>query len=186
MGFKFDKENAQKTDLGNFINESGIYKGVITSAVEKIYDSGSESISFSFKSEDGKTARYMNIFTTKKDGTPAFGHNQILSLMGLFKISDAFPVAHDNGDSNYDCFCNRPIALALQKINTPNQKYKSKMSILHFLDPVTLQNYKEKTNSLEAKVCKAVIEDGLDETGSASQQQFGYSAPAHTDDDLPF
>lgn len=186
MGLTFDKDSAQKTDSRNFITESGIYKGIITSAVEKTYSSGSQSISFDVKTDDGKTARFMNIFTMKKDGTPAFGFNQIQALMGILQIREAKTVCHDNGDDSYDCFCRRPIAFALQRINTPGKKYKFKMNILHFFDYSSLQTYKEKTNGLEAKVYKAEIEDGIDESGNYNSGSTGYTAPPHNDDDLPF
>lgn len=172
MGFQFNRDAAQKTE-SNAISESGIYKGIFTAAVEKTFDSGSQCITFSFKDDNDNTAKFMNIFTVKKDGTPSFGANHIQSLMGILEISNASPVTNvdnnGNNENNYDCFCNRKIAVALQRVNTPNQKFLYKMQILHFFDYNTLQNYKEKTNALSAKVSSAKIEDTTDLSSTAAK-----------------
>lgn len=172
MGFQFNRDAAQKTE-SNVINESGVYKGVLTAAVEKTFESGSQCITFSFKDCDDKVAKNITVFTVKKDGTPSFGANHIQSLMGILEILNASPVTHvDNiGKSinNYDCFCNRKIAVALQRVNTPNQKFSYKMKILHFFDYNTLQNYKEKTNALPAKVSTCKIEDTTDLSGTSTK-----------------
>lgn len=183
MGFSFNKDAAQKAGDSDFITESGFYKGVITSAIEMYHNSGAQSITFSFRSDDGKKANFMRIITIKKDGTPSFGHNMVMALMGLLQIREANPVSHDNGDLNYDCFCNRPITLALQRVNTPNQKYQFRMNILHFIDPVTFQTYKEKTNNTEPKTFKTKIEDDIDMSGNYTRVN---NEQPHNDDDCPF
>jgi hypothetical protein len=178
---QFNKDIAQKTG-SNFIDQSGIYKGEITSAIEKVYESGSESITFNVKTDDDETAKYMRIFTKKKGGESSFGYNQVQSLMGILQIRDAQPIPHDD-DMNYDCFCNRKIAFGLQRVNTPNDKYPFRMKIVHFLDYNTLQNYAEKTNNLPAKVKDREIEDITEESkGNTNQSQYN----SNSDDDLPF
>jgi hypothetical protein len=179
---QFNKEQAQKQNV--VINESGIYKGEITSAIEKAYDSGAESITFNFKADDDSTAKFMQIFTIKKDGTAAFGYNQVQSLMGLLEIRNAAPTSHDD-NLNYDCFCNRKIALGLQRVNTPGDKYPFRMNIVHFFDYNSLQTYAEKTNNQPAKTKDRKIDDTTDTSKQGKQQQ--QNAPFNSaNDDLPF
>lgn len=185
MRIEFDKPLAQKTD-SNFIDHSGIFKGEFTKAVEKQYQSGSICISFNFKSDDGGTAKYLQIFVVKKNGEKSFGYNQIQSLMGLLQIRTAETMVHDNGDQNYDIFCGKKIAIALQRVNTPNQDYPFKLKLLHFLDYNTMQNYNEKSNNKPAEVFKREIKDDIDDTASVKKDTFDYGAPAIDDNDLPF
>lgn len=160
MGFTFNKDSAMKAGTNEYITESGVYVGKFVKALETIHDSGAVSISFDFVSKDDQKASYLRIVTRKKDGSDAFGANQICALMGLLRLQNAEPISLNNGvHANYTCFCNKQIAIALQREEKDNGRFG--MNILHFFDPVSLKTFSEHVNNEEAKTHKKVIKDRI-------------------------
>lgn len=155
MGFQFNRDGAMKAGVGEHITESGVYVGKLTKAIETCHESGAVSIEFEFESNDGRTARYMRIFTQKKDGSESFGSNHIYALMGLLKLAEANLVRIDEEHQGYKVFCNKPIGVILQRENKDNGKFG--MNILHFVDAVTLKTFTEHVNGEEAKESKKEI-----------------------------
>lgn len=185
MSFTFNKENALGADAATSISTGGVYKGELTRAALQVYDSGAESVSFNFKSDSGSKAKYMNIFTKKKNLEAAFGAKKIQSLMGILQIREAVETSHEK-DDNYDCFCGRKIAIAIQKVNTPGKKYPFKLEIMHFLDYTTLKTYREKSNSEEALTSEQEIPDKWENEQPQQTGQSQLKPSATLDDDLPF
>lgn len=180
MGFQFNREGAMNAGKSDYITESGVYVGKITTATETKHESGAMSIVFEFESTDGRTARYLRIFTQKKDGSESFGANHIYALMGLLKLAKADPVRIDDEHQGYPIFCNKPIGVILQRENKEDGKFG--MNILHFIDAVTHKTFTEHVNGEEAKEVKKEIKD---KTAKSAPVDTSFNFGANSNDTSP-
>lgn len=87
MSLSFNAEQARKADRpSSIIRETGKYVGVITRAEKLLSRNNVQGVGLSFKSDDGGTASYLDVYTVKADGTPLWGANLIQSLLGCLKL----------------------------------------------------------------------------------------------------
>jgi hypothetical protein len=196
MGLTFNRDGAMKAGVSEHITESGVQFGKLTLAVETSYESGAKAFEFEFVNNEGQVAKYLKIFTTKKDGTNSFGINHIYALMGLLKIANATPVSIDAEHQGYPVFCNKPIGIIFQRENKDEGKFQ--MNILHFIDPTTKKTFTEHVNNEEALEYKKEIKDKVSKhtnsPSSKTNNSFSneQSQPDHSSmfgplpDDLPF
>ena len=87
---KFDANKAKDADkMSAAITESGMYKGVITRAEALVSDKkGTKGLGISFKTDDGMTADYLDIYYEKADGTELYGMNTVQAILGCLKIRE--------------------------------------------------------------------------------------------------
>lgn len=129
MGLSLNTAEARKGDsFSSQIRDTGAYKGVITRAEKLTSDKGTEGVGLSFKSDDGATANYLDVYTARADGSQLWGHSIIQSLLccaGVKDVADG-PIQFDKWDKEvsevvkvtrdgYPALMGRRIGLVLQK-----------------------------------------------------------------------
>lgn len=86
----FNADAARRADKqSSIIRETGKYVGTITRAEKLESRQGTKGVGFSFKTDDGATASYLDIYTEKKDGTPLFGADLVQSVLCCARVKDA-------------------------------------------------------------------------------------------------
>jgi hypothetical protein len=163
MKFTLDATKARDADRpqATRISESGAYTGIITLAKHIIANSGSQGIEFAFQADDGATAKYLRLYTSKADGSEIFGHGIVLSAMTCLRLKelDSETITIEEWDFNakcnvpveaevYSALCNKPIGVVLQKVLKDGDKFsmnisgffdaKSRMTASEILDKATV------------------------------------------------
>lgn len=118
--------NADKTS--SVIRETGRYVGVITRAEKLLSKNGTEGVGFSFKSDDGATANYLDVYTVKADGEELWGASIVQAILCCTKTKNAEegPIKFDKWDNEvrelvettavgYPALMGKRIGLILQK-----------------------------------------------------------------------
>jgi len=85
----FNENEARKADSGGVIKETGKYVGVITRAEKLTSRNGTAGLGLSFKTADGASANYLDIYTQKANGEKLWGANLVQSLMACLKLKEA-------------------------------------------------------------------------------------------------
>lgn len=89
MSLKLDTNAAKQADnIVSSIRESGKYKGVITRAERLLSQQNTEGLGLSFKSDDGSTADYLDIYTTKSNGETLMGAKTVNALLACLKLRE--------------------------------------------------------------------------------------------------
>lgn len=101
MSLQFNQADARRADSSGVIRETGKYLGIITRAEKLNSKNGVEGLGLSFKSDDGATASYLDLYTIKPDGTKLFGHNLVQSLLCVTRVKDAAegPITFEKWDN---------------------------------------------------------------------------------------
>lgn len=82
MGLTLNSNEARKADnFSSVLRDSGKYVGIITRAEKLLSKNGVEGFGLSFKSDDGQTANYLDIYTVKKDGEKLRGYNLVQAIL---------------------------------------------------------------------------------------------------------
>lgn len=68
------------------ITETGKYIGVITRAEKLVSQQGTKGLGLSFKSNDGNTANYLDVWFAKENGDELFGIKTVNALMACLKM----------------------------------------------------------------------------------------------------
>jgi len=188
FSFSYNEEIAAEAEpKGNYIDESGVYEGIINSVtVRESSNENSQSwwMRFAFTAEDGKEATRLDLLMSKSNGetfyTTQSGKTGTLqgvsiahSIMGLLGIKSLHPVQGKEA-IGFREFTGKKIAFALQKslYTKDNGETGSKLNLIRAFEFPTLKTLTEKREGLEAKVCKMKIEDE-DRRDSQSQPQSG-------------
>jgi len=119
-------KNADKTS--SIIRETGKYVGIITRAEKLRSQNGTEGVGFSFKTDDGSTANYLDVYTVKADGKELWGNNIVQAILCCTRVKDApeGEIAFERWDSEvremvptkapgYPALMGKRIGLILQK-----------------------------------------------------------------------
>ncbi len=86
----FNADSARRADRqSNVIKETGKYVGTITRAERLESKKGTRGVGFSFKTDDGATASYLDIYTHRANGEELFGADLVQSVLCCAKVSDA-------------------------------------------------------------------------------------------------
>lgn len=89
MSLSFNANAARKADtFSSIIKETGRYEGVITRAEKLVSKNGTKGVGFSFKTDDGATANYLDVYTEKANGEQIFGANIVQAVLGCLKLKD--------------------------------------------------------------------------------------------------
>ncbi len=98
MGLNFNAAEARKADnVSSVIKETGKYVGIITRAEKLLSSNNTEGVGFSFKSDDGASANYLDVYTVKADGTKLRGYDLVQAIMGCLKLRTA-----DEGEITFE------------------------------------------------------------------------------------
>lgn len=134
MGLSLNAAEARKADnFSTIIRETGRYVGVITRAEKLSSQKGTVGVGFSFKSDDGATANYLDVYTEKANGEQLWGHAIVQSILCCTRVknADEGPITfekwtRDQGivettATGYPALMGKRIGLVLQRVLETNQ-----------------------------------------------------------------
>jgi hypothetical protein len=82
MGLSLNANDARRADnITSVIRESGKYVGTITRAEKLLSKNGVEGVGLSFKTDDGATANYLDVYTVKPGGEKLRGYSIVQALL---------------------------------------------------------------------------------------------------------
>lgn len=82
MSLTLNSNDARKADnFSSVIRESGLYVGTITRAEKLLSKNNVEGVGLSFKTDDGASANYLDLYTVKPDGEKLRGYNVVQALL---------------------------------------------------------------------------------------------------------
>jgi hypothetical protein len=98
MGLTFNSAEARKADnVSSIIKETGKYVGTLIRAEKLLSEQRTEGVGFSFRSDDGASANYLDVYTVKADGTKLRGYDLVQAIMGCLKLRTA-----DEGEITFE------------------------------------------------------------------------------------
>lgn len=216
MSLKLDPTEARKADqFSSVIRESGKYVGVITRAQKLLSKSKTHGLGLSFKSDDGASANYLDIYTEKANGDSLRGASIVQAILCCTKTREANEGEitferwdRDEGgmvkvtETGYPALMNQRIGLVLQKelqTNNITGADVERMNIVAVFDPATdmlaseILDKKTKGDKLEkivAMVLANPVRDNRQKPSGTRQVANGSASqkPDHDpfDDDIPF
>ena len=87
MGLSLNATEARKADnISSVIRESGSYVGVITRAEKLLSKNDVEGVGLSFKTDDGVSANYLDLYTIKPNGEKLRGYNIVQAIMCCLRL----------------------------------------------------------------------------------------------------
>lgn len=121
--YDLDPAAAAKAGTSNYIAETGKYVGRFTTVESITSKKGTEGVEFSFVTNDGMTANYLQLWTYNTDGKQLFGFNILSAVMTCLKMKAIAPkpitVTDYNGATRhaqgFPDLCGKPIGLLLQR-----------------------------------------------------------------------
>ncbi len=82
MSLALNENDARKADnFSSVIRESGLYVGTITRAEKLLSKNNVEGVGLSFKTDDGASANYLDLYTVKPDGEKLRGYSVVQALL---------------------------------------------------------------------------------------------------------
>lgn len=135
MGLSLNANEARKADnFSSIIRESGKYVGTITRAQKLLSKNNVEGVGLSFKTDDGESASYLDLYTVKPGGETLRGHQIVQSVLCCTrtKNADEGPITFDFWDRDkrsmvkatepgYPALMGKRIGLVLQRELGTNQ-----------------------------------------------------------------
>lgn len=86
MSYTLNPEAAKKAGASNRITETGAYVGAITVAWEIESTKGTKGVEMMFKTDEGLTADYLQVWTKNADGKELSGNNMIHAIMACTEL----------------------------------------------------------------------------------------------------
>lgn len=87
MSYTLDATQAKAADsMSSSIRETGKYVGIITRAEAITSTKGTKGLGLSFKSDDGATADYLDLYTHRSDGEPLSSLKTVNAVLACLKI----------------------------------------------------------------------------------------------------
>ena len=87
MGLSLNATEARKADnISSVIRESGSYVGIITRAEKLLSKNDVEGVGLSFKTDDGASANYLDLYTIKPNGEKLRGYNIVQAIMCCLRL----------------------------------------------------------------------------------------------------
>lgn len=98
MGLQLNSAEARKADnFSSIIRETGKYIGVITRAEKLVSRNGVDGVGLSFKTDDGASANYLDVYTAKPDGEKLRGYSIIQALLCCLRLKTV-----EDGNINFE------------------------------------------------------------------------------------
>lgn len=119
MSYSFDATTARQADrTGGVINQAGKYVGTITRAEKLTSKQGTRGIGISFKSDDGASANYLDLYTENSSGDVLPSMATVQAILCCTKTREAAegPIEFDKWDKD-----------AKQTVKTKGDGYPSLM-----------------------------------------------------------
>lgn len=135
MSLTLNANDARKADnFASVIRESGLYVGTITRAEKLLSKNNVEGVGLSFKTDEGASANYLDLYTVKPGGEKLRGYNIVQALLCCLRLRnvDEGRITFERWDSDerrmvqitttgYPALMGARIGLALQKELQTNQ-----------------------------------------------------------------
>lgn len=152
MSLTFNPDEARKADKqSNIIRETGAYKGVITRAEKLVSKNNVKGVGFSLKTADGSTANYLDVYTTRADGSLLWGANLVQAVLACTRVKDApeGEITFEKWDADvremvkttavgYPALMGKPIGFVLQReIGTYEGRDTDKVLLVRVYDAAT-------------------------------------------------
>lgn len=178
--FTFDQQSAAKAGSGVGIVETGAYIGKITSC--KAFKSKAKQTSgleFSFETEEGQKANFLQVYYQKADGEPIQGGQNIINaIMGILSIKAlTYTEGKENGETVYYVpeVCNKPIGLFLQKVlyTKSNGSDAYKFEIKTPFNSQTMQTFREQIEQKQALTIGTMLKVYKDKDDRDQPQGYG-------------
>lgn len=217
MGYKLDTNSAKEADrTNNAIRTSGKYVGVITRAEKLLSKKNTEGIGFSFKSDSGETANYLDLYTVNADGKTLPSFSTVNAIMCCAKVreinegaikfekwdKDAKALVEANVEGYPELMGKRIGLLLQQELSTNSQSGETvdRVIIYGVFDAeteLTASEMIEKKTKPEklAKMVEALMAKPINDRHERSVTNQSQSAPAKSnspagfddfEDDIPF
>ena len=135
MGLTLNANEARKADnFSTIIRESGKYVGTITRAQKLLSRNNVEGVGLSFKTDEGESASYLDLYTIKPGGEQLRGFTIVQSILCCTRVknADEGPITFDVWDrdarsmvktteTGYPALMGKRIGLVLQRELGTNQ-----------------------------------------------------------------
>jgi hypothetical protein len=211
MGLQLNAAEARKADnFSSVINETGKYVGVITRAEKLLSRNRVEGIGLSFKTDDGASANYLDVYTVKENGEKLRGHDLVQALLCCLRLKtvDEGQITFEKWDNNqrkmvqatangYPVLMGKRIGMVLQKqleTHSETGADTEKMQIVVVFEAATglsateILDSKTKAERIDSIV--RILKPVRDSRKAGSRPQASTQAPASGnhdfDDDIPF
>jgi hypothetical protein len=214
MALTLRSDDARKADnFSSVLKETGKYVGVITRAEKLLSERNTEGVGFSFKSDDGASANYLDVYTVKSDGSQLRGHSIVQAILCCTrtKSADEGQITFQRWDSStrsmvqatangYPALMGKRIGLVLQKelaTHSITGEDTERLNIVAVFEANTgltaseILDQKTKPEKLE-NIVQMVMRNPIRDTRKrgASRSSDHPNAPGNNsapfDDDLPF
>lgn len=135
MGLTLNANEARKADnFSTIIRESGKYVGTITRAQKLMSKNSVEGVGLSFKTDEGESANYLDLYTVKPGGEQLRGFQIVQSILCCTRVknADEGPITFETWDRDerkmvqvtepgYPALMGKKIGLVLQRELGTNQ-----------------------------------------------------------------
>lgn len=210
MGLSLNAAEARKADnFSSIIRETGKYVGTITRAEKLESKNGTKGVGFSFKTDDGAIANYLDVYTEKANGEQLWGHSLVQSVLCCTrtKNADEGPIkcekwTRDQGIveqtvTGYPALMGKRIGFVLQRVLETNQNTGAdvdRVSIARVFEATTGLTSSEildgKTKAEKIDAMMKSLQPVWDRRKKSPAQAMSAPAAANSsgdfDDDIPF
>lgn len=205
--YNLDTEAAKQADQkGGSITEGGKYIGTFTRAENVTSTKGTAGVEFSFKSDDGRSADYLTLWTRNAEGKELYGYKTLMAIMTCLRVKTISPSTtmvekynHDSGQREqvqaqvFNELMNKPIGLLIQMEEYEGKKGRAWKPVIYApfdKDGFTASEILSKATKAETldKMLLGLRDRPLKASAAVTQQH----APQQTgtivdfDDDIPF
>lgn len=213
MSLTLNANAARKADnFSSVIRETGKYVGTITRAEKLVSKNGTQGVGFSFKTDDGASANYLDVYTEKSSGEQLWGHAIVQSILCCTRVknADEGPIkfekwTRDQGivettGTGYPSLMGKRIGLVLQRVLETNQQTGADVDRVNIARVFEAASGLTSSEILDGKTKPEKIDQMMktlqpvwDRRKKSAAQSMAASAPAGGggvdpafDDDIPF
>lgn len=120
--YEYNEDAARQANSSNFIDETGKYVGKFTRVEAVTSKKGTEGLEFTFESDDGRTANYLQLWTHNASGEAIYGFKMLSAVLSCMRVKTIAPekaIIQDKDSKReatvYPGMTNKPIGVLLQK-----------------------------------------------------------------------
>lgn len=212
MGLLLNATEARKADnISSVIRESGSYVGVITRAEKLLSKNDVEGVGLSFKTDDGASANYLDLYTIKPNGEKLRGYNIVQAILCCLRLktADDGQIAFEKWDRDaggmvkvtadgYPALMGKRIGLVLQKELQTHSKTGEdveRLNIVTAFEPSTRlvaseildsKTKAERLDFIERTVANQPTRDSRKHRKAAPTAPTPTTSADDFDDDIPF
>lgn len=216
MSLTLNPNDARKADnFSSVLRETGKYIGTITRAEKLLSKNRVEGVGLSFKTDDGASANYLDVYTVKPDGERLRGHSVVQALLCCARVRtvEEGQISFERWDNSerrmvkatatgYPALMGKRIGFVLQKelgVNSNTGDDTERLNIVAVFEAATglvateILDGKTKSERLEgivAMVMSNPVRDTRKRTSPKASppatSQAGATTTEDFDDDIPF